>query len=164
MEFHVSLAGRGDRATRIYRQLRDAILDGWLRPGEKLPPSRELARQLVVSRNTVSVAYDRLTAEGFLVGRVGSGTFVDAAPPPRGRTARVGPLAPAKVWRDLPEQRADTDLGVEYDFRVGCCSPRSARAWFPYGPMSTASIRRPCRTTPGWCTPRRRTSSRSARR
>ena len=40
MDLHVSLAGRGDLAERIYRQLRDAILDGRLRPGEKLPPSR----------------------------------------------------------------------------------------------------------------------------
>ncbi|ERK71438.1 hypothetical protein N136_02208, partial [Leifsonia aquatica ATCC 14665] len=43
MELHVALEGRGDRADRIYRALRDAVLDGRLRPGERVPPTRELA-------------------------------------------------------------------------------------------------------------------------
>jgi GntR family transcriptional regulator/MocR family aminotransferase len=80
VDFHVSLDGRGGLSGRIYRQLLDAVLDGRLRPGERLPPTRELARSLNVSRNTVSVAYVRLTAEGFLVARVGAGTFVRADP------------------------------------------------------------------------------------
>ena len=78
MDIHVSLKGRGDLAARIYRQLVAAILDGSLRRGERLPPSRELARRLSVSRNTVATAYERLVAEGFLEGRVGDGTFVNA--------------------------------------------------------------------------------------
>ncbi|GIH21391.1 MocR-like pyridoxine biosynthesis transcription factor PdxR [Rugosimonospora africana] len=82
MDLHVSLAGRGDLAARIYRQILDAILDGRLRAGERLPPTRELARRLDVSRNTVAVAYDRLTAEGFLHARVGAGTFVATADRP----------------------------------------------------------------------------------
>ncbi|RIQ36943.1 GntR family transcriptional regulator, partial [Jiangella rhizosphaerae] len=76
MEFHVSLDGPGDLTARIYRSLRDGVRDGRLRPGDRLPPSRELARTLDVSRGTVATAYERLTAEGFLVGRVGAGTFV----------------------------------------------------------------------------------------
>jgi len=76
MEVHISLDGTGDRTERIYRQLQDAIIDGRLRPGERLPPTRELAERLSVSRSTVSGAYDRLIAEGFVVGRVGAGTFV----------------------------------------------------------------------------------------
>ena len=64
MEFHVSLIGRKDLSGEIYRQLRRAILDGRLRPGDLLPPSRVLARGLAVSRSTVSVAYDRLGGEG----------------------------------------------------------------------------------------------------
>src|SRR6266545_4695023 len=58
VDVQVSLAGRGDLAARIYRQLLDAILDGRLRAGERLPPTRDLARQLEVSRNTVATAYD----------------------------------------------------------------------------------------------------------
>jgi GntR family transcriptional regulator / MocR family aminotransferase len=56
MEVHVSLVGRKDLAGEIYRQLRRAILDGRLPPGGRLPPTRELARRLSVSRTTVTVA------------------------------------------------------------------------------------------------------------
>jgi GntR family transcriptional regulator/MocR family aminotransferase len=122
MDFHVSLAGRGDLSVRIYRQLRDAILDGRLRAGERLPPTRELARRLAVSRNTVAVAYDRLTADGFLVGRVGAGTYVCADVParakPRQAPSAKGPQAKA-VWRSLPPAVAAAPHAPEYDFRVG---------------------------------------------
>ncbi|MCW6011284.1 winged helix-turn-helix domain-containing protein, partial [Micromonospora sp. CPCC 205371] len=92
MDLHVSLTGRGDLATQIYRQILDAVVDGRLRPGERMPPTRELARRLAVSRNTVALAYERLTAEGFLVGRVGAGTFVcgEALDRRRTRTAPAG--------------------------------------------------------------------------
>ncbi|MGH3715393.1 MAG: GntR family transcriptional regulator, partial [Micromonosporaceae bacterium] len=80
MELHITLEGHRDLTSRIYRQLLEAILDGRLRPGERLPPTRELAGRLAVARNTVAVAYERLTAEGFLVARVGAGTFVSATP------------------------------------------------------------------------------------
>src|SRR3954447_24573232 len=101
MDFHVSLAGRGDLSARIYRQLRDAVLDGRLRAGERLPPTRELARRLTGSRNTVAVAYDRLTADGFLTGRVGAGTYVCAElPTPKLRKAASVPgPRPKAVWR-----------------------------------------------------------------
>ena len=120
MDFHVSLTGRGDLAAQIYRQLLDAILDGRLRSGERLPPTRELARRLDVSRNTVSVAYERLTAEGFLTGRVGDGTFVRATlGRERTRTAPRGSgVRPRPHWRSVPEPVAEPDPPA-YDFRVG---------------------------------------------
>ncbi|WP_262015099.1 winged helix-turn-helix domain-containing protein [Micromonospora sp. Mcm103] len=91
MDIHVGLAGPGDRASGIYRQLLDAILDGRLRPGERLPPTRELARRLDVARNTVLVAYARLTAEGLAVARAGAATFVTDEP--AARAARPAPAA-----------------------------------------------------------------------
>ncbi|MFI7673740.1 PLP-dependent aminotransferase family protein [Actinophytocola sp. NPDC049390] len=120
MEFHVSLAGRGDLSARIYRQLHEAVVDGRLRSGEKLPPTRELARRLAVSRNTVALAYERLTAEGFLVGRVGAGTFVCANPPAPAPATATGPGAvpPRPVWRGLATPRASTRR-PPYDFGVG---------------------------------------------
>ncbi|MFF4599664.1 PLP-dependent aminotransferase family protein [Amycolatopsis sp. NPDC001319] len=119
MDFHVTLAGRGDLGTRIYRELRDAILDGRLRSGERLPPTRELAKRLSVSRNTVAVAYDRLTADGFLAGRVGSGTYVSAElPTGRTRHAPAGSARPREVWRTLPQPDPE-GADPEYDFRVG---------------------------------------------
>jgi GntR family transcriptional regulator/MocR family aminotransferase len=64
---------------QIYAQLRAAILDGRLRAGDRLPPTRTLAQQLGVARLTVATAFDWLRAEGYVYGRVGAGTFVAAA-------------------------------------------------------------------------------------
>jgi GntR family transcriptional regulator/MocR family aminotransferase len=114
----VALEGRGDLAASIYRQLMDAIVDGRLRAGEKLPPSREMAQRLEVARNTVSVAYERLIAEGFLTARVGSGTFVGSIGSTRHRRAPSGrDVQPRQLWRSL---RAMPPVGSSvYDFRVG---------------------------------------------
>jgi GntR family transcriptional regulator/MocR family aminotransferase len=74
---------RGDAAEgltrQIYGQLRDAIVSGRLRAGERLPPTRDLAQRLDVARLTVATAYDWLRAEGYVYGRVGAGTFVAPA-------------------------------------------------------------------------------------
>jgi len=68
---------------QVYAGLRDAILEGRLPPGTRIPSSRRLAEYLAVSRSTVLVAFDQLTAEGFLIGAVGSGSRVsDHLPPP----------------------------------------------------------------------------------
>ncbi|SDL51537.1 GntR family transcriptional regulator / MocR family aminotransferase [Nonomuraea maritima] len=116
MDVHISIEGRGDLAAQVYRQLLDAILDGRLRSGERLPPTRELARRLDISRNTVALAYDRLVADGFLVGRAGAGTFVSAAPV-RGRAAPRGAVLPRASWNAVETPR-DTQT-ARYDFRVG---------------------------------------------
>ncbi len=121
MDLHVSLAGRGDLADRIYRQLLDAILDGRLRRGERLPPTRELARRLAVSRNTVTAAYDRLTADGFLTSQVGAGTFVCSEPVSRyrSRTAPRGGVRPRPLWRAIDPADAEDSAESEFDFQVG---------------------------------------------
>jgi len=104
MDVHVSLVGRHDLAGEIYRQLRALILDGRLREGERLPPSRELATGLSVSRTTVNVAYDRLMSEGFVTSRVGAGTFVNGHCKPRrsGSKGPAGALRPRPFWDDVP--------------------------------------------------------------
>lgn len=115
----MQLTGRGDLTARIYRQLLDAVLDGRLRPGERLPPTRELAERLSVSRNTVAVAYDRLTAEGFLAAKVGAGTFVgtQALPATTPRAAPTGEVNPRPLWAAVPvPQPAEV---LPFDFRVG---------------------------------------------
>jgi GntR family transcriptional regulator / MocR family aminotransferase len=122
MDVHVTLKGRGDLAARIHRQLLDAVLDGRLRPGERLPATRELARRLDVSRNTVALAYERLVAEGALTSRVGAGTFVCSAPvgPALPRHAPAGSTAQARsIWKAIPEPRPARAGAPLYDFRVG---------------------------------------------
>jgi GntR family transcriptional regulator/MocR family aminotransferase len=56
--------------------MRQAILCGALRAGERLPSTRDLAEQLGISRTVVVLAYEHLLAEGFVAGRSGSGTYV----------------------------------------------------------------------------------------
>jgi GntR family transcriptional regulator/MocR family aminotransferase len=80
---HLPLA-RGGGATlqqQIYDGLRRAILDGLIRPGQRVPSTRALADELGVSRLPVLGAYEQLLREGYLTGKTGSGTFVrDALP------------------------------------------------------------------------------------
>jgi GntR family transcriptional regulator/MocR family aminotransferase len=66
---------------RLYLGIRNAILDARLKPGEKLPATRDLAQQLRLSRNTVVNAFDLLMSEGYLEGRVGAGSFVATSLP-----------------------------------------------------------------------------------
>ncbi|WP_370942966.1 PLP-dependent aminotransferase family protein [Amycolatopsis sp. cg5] len=121
MDVHIEFEPGGGRRDEIYRQLRAAILDGRLRAGDPLPPTRELAKRVEVSRNTVSAAYDRLTAEGFLEARVGSGTFVrDGAgravrPEPSARS----PLRPVEIWDAMPDAPRSFVTTAEFDFRAG---------------------------------------------
>src|SRR4051812_8456745 len=101
MMFHVSLTGRKDLSGEIYRQMRRAVLNGRLRPGDRLPPTRDLARFLSVARMTVTVAYDRLVAEGLVTSRVGDGTYVSehavrAAGSTRARQASA--IQPRAIW------------------------------------------------------------------
>jgi len=61
---------------QIYQAFRDYIIQGRMQPGEALPSTRELAKQMAVSRNTVCEAYEMLLAEGFIVSRQGALTRV----------------------------------------------------------------------------------------
>ncbi len=82
----------------LYAELRGSILEGRLRPGTRLPASRDFARQHSLSRGTVVVVFERLLAEGYLSSRVGSGTWVShrgAA----GAHARAEPQSPPAYVR-----------------------------------------------------------------
>jgi GntR family transcriptional regulator/MocR family aminotransferase len=124
MGFHVSLVGRKDLSGEIYRQVRRAIVDRRLRSGDRLPPSRELARELVVARATVTVAYERLAAEGLVDVRQGAGTFVCELAAQAGHdkpTQRSsGVLQPRPIWESIVLPTA-FDKPVRFDFRTGLC-------------------------------------------
>ncbi|GAA1281808.1 GntR family transcriptional regulator [Planotetraspora silvatica] len=133
MDFHVTLNRGGDLGGQIYRQIRAAVLDGRLRPGEPLSPSRELAQRLAVSRNTVTGVYDRLVAEGFAESRVGAGTFVRAgvSVPRRPGTPFAGTVGvrPVPMWSRIQAPRPDfLSDDPEYDLRTGIPDVRL----FPY--------------------------------
>ncbi|WP_044252756.1 GntR family transcriptional regulator, partial [Chondromyces apiculatus] len=85
MATFVSLDGRrgGPLHRQLYEAVRRAIVEGRWQVGSRVPSTRLLAEQLGVSRNTVMTAFEELLAEGYLVGRVGSGTFVAGELPER---------------------------------------------------------------------------------
>ncbi|GAA2955132.1 PLP-dependent aminotransferase family protein [Streptomyces enissocaesilis] len=89
VDLHVELSGRGLR-TGLMDALREAVRTGRLAPGTRLPPSRSLAVDLGIARNTVADAYAGLVAEGWLTARQGSGTHVaQRAAPQRAASQRA---------------------------------------------------------------------------
>lgn len=62
---------------RLYSLLRQSILSGRCTPGTRLPPSRQLAKELGIARNTVIQVYEQLAIEGYVSAGVGRGTFVE---------------------------------------------------------------------------------------
>ena len=76
----VTDAAPGGRADWLTDRLRQAIAEGRVPVGDRLPPTRVLAADLGVSRGVVTEAYQRLTEEGHVAGRGRAGTVVVAAP------------------------------------------------------------------------------------
>jgi GntR family transcriptional regulator/MocR family aminotransferase len=118
---------------QLERQLRDAIRDGRLAVGERLPSSRELARELALSRGLVQDCYAQLQAEGYLATRTGSATRVAAgagppaapASPASAAAIPAGPLPAALVGP------APSGLTVDFAFGVPDLAsfPRADWAW-----------------------------------
>src|SRR5260370_22610797 len=88
--------------TPMYRQLYDwfrrAILDGQMRPGQRVPSTRGLAAELKISRIPVLNAYEQLLAEGYFETFVGAGTCVARSIP-----ADTLSPPPVKAWKGHQE-------------------------------------------------------------
>ena len=137
MQLAIPISKRdGPLFRQVYGGIRQAILAGALKPGERLPSTRDLADQLGVSRTVILLAYDHLLAEGFVTGRAGSGTFVstgmarNVAPGTRGlarvQLSRFGKIASRSIPTvDTPKPRPTTP---RYNFIYG----RSDLATFPF--------------------------------
>ncbi|TFV95290.1 PLP-dependent aminotransferase family protein [Orlajensenia leifsoniae] len=119
LDLHLDL-GRTRRAASVEAAIRAAILDGRLAPGSRLPPSRSLAADLGIARNSIADVYGRLVAEGWLESRVGSGTWVS--------DRRV--IAPER-------SRVGTDSAFALDLRGGL----SDASGFPRSEWSAATRR-----------------------
>jgi GntR family transcriptional regulator / MocR family aminotransferase len=140
--------GRATLGAQIEDQLRCAIRDGGLRPGARIPSTRDLARQLGVSRRVAVEAYSQLAAEGYLSLRQGARPRVSAAAgaagAPRERQAAPAPpprfdfrpsvpdvsLFPRRAWlRSLREAvNAITDADLGYGDMRGVDALRAALA------------------------------------
>ena len=104
---------------RLYKAIRHAILDGSLPPHSRLPPSRDLAGELKMSRNTILTVYEQLLAEGYVVSRRGSGTFVAKTLPDM--FLPTGNIASKQQRLDASSQRA-----LFVPSRATVCSATSA--------------------------------------
>ena len=90
----VNRDGSGTLGAQIEEQLRSAIRDGTLRSGTQVPSTRDLARQLGVSRRVAVDAYEQLAAEGYLALRQGARPRVSESGAVAGATDAVGATAP----------------------------------------------------------------------
>lgn len=99
-------AAEGPKYLALAHALRDAVREGRLAEGQKLPPVRELAWRIGVTPGTVARAYTIGTDEGLLQAAVGRGTFVSARQP------RLGPSQSLHVERPEPDAtgRGPVDL------------------------------------------------------
>lgn len=117
---------------QIYTALRAAILSGRLRAGDRLPPTRELARSLGVARLTVATAFEWLRAEGYVYGRVGAGTYVAAV---------FGEGAPGEPSVGSSDQPATMSSGLSSDQPSNAVS--SGRAAAARAPASLPAMTNP---------------------
>jgi GntR family transcriptional regulator/MocR family aminotransferase len=157
MPLWFALDGAGPLYQQVYRALRGAILDGALKPGEKLPATRVLARELDVARNTLLGAYAQLEDEGYVSARTGSGTYV-ATTLPEERVAVAAARKPARGGAPAPSRRgaAKSPQLSEHARRILAQAPRSGVSWgnprrnlpydFRYGEPAYADL--PLET---WC-------------
>jgi GntR family transcriptional regulator/MocR family aminotransferase len=107
------------RQQAVFDRLRLGILAGTLPCGARLPPTRALAEELGVARQTVVLAYERLASEGYVRARTGSGTYVapdlpdaapaSAAPPP---TAASSLSTRGQRLADVPATASSRDNGL----------------------------------------------------
>jgi GntR family transcriptional regulator/MocR family aminotransferase len=94
--------GSGDPLrSQLEAGLREAIRSGRLSDGERLPSSRELARELGVSRGLVQECYSQLLAEGYLTSQVGSATRVAAGAYPAPPAPGPGPVSAPRLIADF---------------------------------------------------------------
>jgi GntR family transcriptional regulator/MocR family aminotransferase len=104
-------AGPRGLQRRLYAALRAAILGGTYPAGTRLPATRALAAEAGVARQTVVLVYERLLAEGYLVGRVGSGTYVSASVGAAAGAQRLVPR-PGTTTGPPPEQTVPATDGL----------------------------------------------------
>lgn len=141
-----------DSHVPLYLQLRDRLREligsGQLRPGQRLAPTRELARTLGVDRSTVAAAYAELESEGLLEGHVGRGTFVAGRPPARPAPRRaVAETAPGDSFpweRYFPDRAAEDglDMLMRLSAEPGIISFAAAHP--PVDVLPFAEFRRAC--------------------
>ena len=118
---------------QLYDEVRSAILSGRLSPGSRVPATRALAADAGISRNTVAGAFDQLLAEGYLEGKVASGTYVARSLPEDLLRARrpAHPIRKPEPAGDL-SRRGRMLAGIPFpSTRRGVATARAFRPGLP---------------------------------
>lgn len=133
MEVFIDPADGRSLAEQVYAEVRAAIVVGRLAPGDVLTPSRTLASQLGISRFTVTEAYARLAAEGFVEGRRRGGSIVTSAAGAAAPADRVPTAMQPRALVTSVRPYADPVPAVlpRFDLRAGNVDPSlfPLRAW-----------------------------------
>ncbi|UNH28303.1 PLP-dependent aminotransferase family protein [Moellerella wisconsensis] len=128
---------------QVYHSLRDAILDGRLHPGNKIPSSRAMAEILSISRNSIIAGFERLLDEGYLVTKRGSGTYISDIIPdeltkvqiPTTKSEIYSPVdleinpniyAMLDIWKKLQASLANNSL---FNIGIGCADLFPHQTW-----------------------------------
>ena len=127
--FHLAAHSNLAPYLQIVEQVRQALLNGVLRPGDRLPTVKEVVGSLAINPNTVLKAYRDLEREGLVEGRQGVGTFVTrrpAGPPPNEQAALKRALT---TWVVKAQRAGLADADIESMVRgVLAASAREAIA------------------------------------
>src|ERR1700681_2989533 len=128
---HLDPKSKTSLQMQIYNQLAAHIREGHLKPGGILPSSRDLSEQLGVSRNTVSEAYEKLVADGYINTAPQRGTFVSNTVPEDAMSTGAKRVIERSdlmssinlplpyTGRGLPGLYAPPDTQIRIDFRFG---------------------------------------------
>ncbi|HLJ44470.1 MAG TPA: PLP-dependent aminotransferase family protein [Bryobacteraceae bacterium] len=117
---------RSERVRRgdVYGVLRNAVLEGILGPGDRLPSTRQAATDYGVSRGLMEEVFGQLTDEGFFVREVGRGTFVAATvsrlhAPPTGKNESRRPAAQSRRGHSAAANAACREPAIVRPFNAG---------------------------------------------
>jgi GntR family transcriptional regulator / MocR family aminotransferase len=150
VQIELDATAREGMGRQLFLQLKAAILDGRLRAGTRLPPTRKAKAFFRVSRNTATEVYERLMLAGYVVGRQGAGTFVAQTmpAPARRKSAEIASYRMNPFWTREDTTRAmgfwqepaaanAQRGGVPIDFRPALVDPRL----FPFDVFRRVSAR-----------------------
>ncbi len=112
---------------QLYRRYREAIADGKLRPGDRVPSVRSLASELSLARGTVETAYQMLTSEGYFVAHGAAGTVIS---PRLGSLAEAGRTkAPAASVHALPRPQAAAREALPFQLGLPALDAFPRKTW-----------------------------------
>ena len=154
VQLHLAVRGSRESARTLYRELKDAIVEGRLLAGAQLPPPRQARAYFGVSRNTAAGVYERLMNDGYVLARQGSGTYVaerftapstrkelpkKTAPDRRLNAFWLDPNVTAAIgfWREQPQSTASDRHSRPIDFRPALVDP----GLFPFDVFRRVSAR-----------------------